>query len=88
MMFPDPAIDSFVAELRAHYRAVGVADADIAADYYAAALEGMWRATSNNLPDAERFERVLEIHRRTDLTFDEKREQLSAAFTSRRPETH
>jgi hypothetical protein len=77
-MFPE--IEKFTAELRAHYRAVGLCDAHQQADNYAKSIEGMYRATIGNPPGAEHFEHVLAIHRRGDLSFEEKRRQLSAAF--------
>lgn len=79
-MFPE--VEKFTAELRAHYRAVGLPDADERAAAYAASIEGMHRATVGNPPGAEHFARVLEVHRRTDLSFQEKREQLSALFAN------
>ncbi len=83
MIFPE--IDSFVVQLRSHYRARGMPDADEAADYYAAAVEGMYRASIGNPPGAEHFERVLALHRRADLAFEEKRVLLSEAFKNSTP---
>ncbi len=38
MTFPDPAIDRFVSQLRAHYHAVGLPNADKQADDYMNAI--------------------------------------------------
>ncbi len=38
MTFPDPAIDRFVSQLRAHYHAVGLPNADKQADDYVNAI--------------------------------------------------
>lgn len=77
-----PEVDAFVRQLRAHYRACGLADADEQADDYAARIAGMYRATIGYPPSAEHFARVLEVHRREDLSFEEKREQLAVLFAN------
>jgi len=45
-----PEIDSFVDELRAHFHAVGLPNADEAAADYRNAIAGMYRATIGNPP--------------------------------------
>jgi hypothetical protein len=75
-------IFNFVEQLRAHYHAVGLVDADKRANDYAAAIAGMYRLRGESAETTAHFENLLELHR-ADLPFLEKRARISEALKSR-----
>jgi hypothetical protein len=75
-------IYNFVEQLRAHYHAVGLVDADNRANDYAAAIAGMSRLRGESAEATAHFASLLELHR-ADLPFLEKRARISEALKSR-----
>jgi hypothetical protein len=79
MTFPPPEIETFVAQLRDHYHAVGLADADVQADRYAASIAGMYQLRGESPEATAHFASLLELHR-ADLPFLEKRARISESI--------
>jgi hypothetical protein len=84
-----PELDKVVEELRAHYHACGLLNADDLADNYARAVNGMFLKSiaPGALPAiVEHFERLRQIHR-LDIPFEERRalvtEHLGTANAAR-----